>query len=65
MPKYPDIHVTLTGENGNAYAVIGAVRSALRRNKVSSEEIAAFANEAMSGDYDNVLTTCTNWVSVS
>ena len=32
--------------DGNAFAVLGVVRKALRRNNVPEEEIEAFMNEA-------------------
>lgn len=63
-PRYPHITVQLTDEDGNAFFIISRVRVALKKNKVSSEEITAFANEAMSGDYQNVLSTCQKWVNV-
>ena len=65
MPKYPDIEVQLTGTDGNAFAIIGKVRQELQRNKVPRIEIDSFVSEAMSGDYDNVLITCMNWVDVN
>ena len=70
--KYPEIDVQLTGGDGNAFAIIGAVTKALRRARtadgqriVSQEEIAEFQREATSGDYDNVLATAMRWVDVS
>ena len=63
--KYPDIEVQLTGQDGNSFAIVGAVSKALRRGGVSSGEIEEFQEEAMSGDYDNVLQTCMRWVHVS
>jgi len=63
-PKYPDIAVQLTGENGNAFAIMGAVSKALRRNDVSKEEIDEYMQESMSGDYDNLLVTAVEWVDV-
>lgn len=63
-PKYPDITVELTGTDGNAYAIIGAVTRALRRAKVSQAEQDVFREEATSGDYDNVLQTAMRWVEV-
>lgn len=60
--KYPHIKVQLTGNDGNAFAVMGRVSQALRRAKVSSEEIHAFTAEAMSGNYDDLLATCMRWV---
>jgi len=62
--KYPNIQVQLTGQDGNAFNLISIVRSALRKNGVSSEEVSAFVKEATSGNYDNVLITCMNWVDV-
>lgn len=63
--RYPELEVQLTGENGNAMAVISAVCRALRRGGVPATEVTAFTEEAMSGDYDNVLRTCMRWVEVS
>ena len=64
-PKYPEIEVKLTGQDGNAFAILGAVSKALRDAKVSKEEQDQFMNEAMSGDYNHLLRTATSWVSVS
>lgn len=64
-PKYPNIEVQLSGEDGNAFAVVGAVRRALRLAGVSVEEMAAFQTEAFSGDYDHLLATVFEWVEVS
>ena len=63
-PKYPDITVQLTGCDGNAFALIGQVTQALRRAGVGDGEISDFRNQAISGDYNNVLTTCMAWVDV-
>lgn len=62
--KYPNIKVKLTGTDGNAFAVLGNVRQALRKAKVPSAEISTFLNEAMSGDYNHLLATCGKWVVV-
>lgn len=64
-PKYPDIEVQLSGEDGNAFAVMGAVTRALRRAGVPTDEVDEFRREAMSGDYDNVLRTAMRWVEVA
>ena len=63
--KYPTIKVRLTGKDGNAFAIIGAVSVALRSAKVPAAEVALFRAEAMSGDYNNVLAAAMNWVEVS
>lgn len=64
-PKYPEIHVQLTHQDGNAFFIIGRVRKALKDGGVSNEEIDAFTEQAQSGDYDNVLRTVMEWVSIS
>lgn len=64
-PKYPDIKVQLTGQDGNAFAIIGSVQRALRRAHIPAEEVEQFRNEAMSGDYSNVIVTAMLWVDVS
>lgn len=62
--KYPQISVQLTGEDGNAFMIIGRVLNALKRAGISIEEREQFKTEAMSGDYNNVLITCMKWVNV-
>ena len=61
-PKYPDISVQLSGQDGNAFAIIGSVSKALRRADVPKDEIQQFVKEATSGDYDNVIQTAMKWV---
>ena len=63
--KYPEIEVRLTGENGNAFAILGRVSATLRRAGVEKAERDAFYTEATSGDYDHLLQTVTKWVTVS
>jgi hypothetical protein len=47
----------MVGEEGNAFAVLGRVRRALRRAGVDDAEIARFSAEAMADDYDHLLAT--------
>ena len=63
-PKYPDVEVQLSGEDGNAFMLIGKTRRALKRHDVSDEEIEQFSTEATSGDYNNVIATIGRWVTV-
>lgn len=65
MSKFPNIEVQLSGEDGNAFSIIGRVAKAMRRGGIEKEEIDAFTKEATSGDYDNVLQTAMKWVEVS
>jgi Domain of unknown function (DUF4314) len=62
QPRYPDIQVQLTGEDGNAFAILGRTAAALRRAGVPQEEIDAYFAEATSGDYDHLLATTMAWV---
>lgn len=55
MPKYPNVHVRLLGEDGNAFSILGRVRQAMKRAGLSEDDIAAYHAEATSGDYDNLL----------
>lgn len=65
MAKYPEIEVQLSGEDGNAFSIIGRVCKAMRRADVPTSEIDAFRTEAMSGDYDHVLQTAMAYVEVA
>jgi len=63
--KYPDVTVPMTGEDGNAFAILGRVSGALRRHGVPKEEIEKFMKEAKSGDYDHLLATVMRTVNVT
>lgn len=63
-PKHPDITVTLTGQDGNAFAVLGRCREAARNAGLSEDEIANFMDEAMAGDYDHLLQTAMRWFEI-
>lgn len=62
--KYPGIRVQLTGRDGNAFMVMGLVQKAMQRAGVPKYEIDAYLQEAMSGDYDHLLSTTMQWVDV-
>ncbi len=64
MPKYPNVKVKLVGRDGNAFVIMGAVSSALRKAKVEKAEIDACMAEMTSGDYDHLLQTAMEWVDV-
>jgi hypothetical protein len=63
--KYPEVEVKLVGEDGNAFAIMGRVMAALKSAGVPKEEIDAYYAQSTSGDYDNLLRTATEWVSVA
>ena len=56
--------VKLIGEDGNAFAIMGRVRSALRKAGYSKEEINNYYEEATSGSYEHLLSVTTEWVNV-
>ena len=64
MPKY-EIKVQLSGNDGNAFAIMGSVKSALKKAGASKEEIDQYLSESMAGDYDNLLRVATDWVKVA
>jgi len=64
MPKY-NIEVQLTGNDGNAFAVMAQVTKALRNAGATPEELSQYQQESMSGDYDNLLRVAMEWVEVA
>jgi hypothetical protein len=64
-PKYPHVRVRLTGQDGNAFAILARVRNAMRKGGVSREEMAQYRKEATSGDYNNLLRVTMQWVEAS
>jgi hypothetical protein len=64
-PKYPHVKVQLSEREGNAFAILGRVQTAMRRAGIDSAERQAFYNEATSGDYDHLIQTCMRWVNVN
>lgn len=64
-PKYPHIKAQLTGKDGNAFAVLSTVQRALREGGVDKHELDEFWNQATSGDYNHLLSTCMEWVTVN
>jgi hypothetical protein len=63
VPKYSQIEVQLSGEDGNVFSILGKVQLALKRAGISHEEIQDFVKEAESGDYNKALQTCMEWVT--
>ena len=57
--------VQLTGEDGNAFFIMGRVAKELRRAGNAPEIVEAFQTEAMSGDYDHVLQTAMAYADCS
>jgi len=56
--------VKLTGEDGNAFAIMGTVAMALRKAGFSKEHIAKYYEESSSGDYDNLLRVAHKYANI-
>ena len=65
QPRYPNVRVQLSGKDGNAFSILGAIVRDLRKAGVPEDEVDAFTADAMSGDYANLLRTAMAWVEVS
>ena len=58
-----NVEVTLIGENGNAFAILGKVSKALKR--AGHKDLAAdYMKEATAGDYDHLLQVTMEYVVV-
>ncbi len=62
-PKYPNITVQLTGQDSNAFMILGLCRRAAKEAGLSQQEIDAFYQEATSGDHDHLIQTAMRWFS--
>jgi hypothetical protein len=63
-PKYPHITVKLTGNDSNAFMVLGLCQRAARVADLPKEEIDAFREEATAGDYNQLLQTAMRWFNI-
>ena len=62
--KYPEITVELSGQDGNAFMILGLCKRAMQRVLLPQEEIDKFMKEATSGDYNHLLATVMTWFDV-
>ena len=62
--RFPGIVVQLTGEDGNAFTVLGTVRRALKEGGVDAETISEFFADATKVGYDDLLATMMRRVTV-
>jgi len=63
IPKY-DVKVKLVGTDGNAFAIMGKVKRALKDAGATDEEVTQYLNDSQSGDYNNLLQVACKWVNV-
>lgn len=63
--KHPELKVKLTGMiEPNAFLILGLVGQALRIAKVPVPEVDQFYDEAMKGDFDNLMKVAHEWVEI-
>ncbi len=63
MSKQTGIKLKLVGTDGNAFAVMGAARYALRKHG-RNDLVEEFLEECTTGDYNHLLATCMEWFDV-
>ncbi len=62
-PRYPDIHIRL--RSNNPFALVSAVRLALRRSQVDPGEIHRFTKEALEiEEPQRMRKVCSDWAEV-
>lgn len=62
-PRYPDIHVRLHSDN--PFALVSAVRLAMRRLRIDDGEIDRFTEEALGNDEPQAMRrVCLDWARV-
>ena len=52
------------GQDGNAFMILGRVTAAMRKHGLDKDEITAYNEEATAGDYDDLLRTTAQWVTI-
>ena len=60
----PKPKVKLIGTDGNAFAIMGRVKEALRAAGAPRPVVDAYLERSMSGNYDNLLCTACEYVEV-
>ncbi len=62
-PRYPDIHIRL--RSNNPFALVSAIRLALRRSQVDPTEIHRFTEEALAHEEpQRMRQVCLDWAEV-
>ena len=55
---------TLVGVDGNAFCVMGYVANAMKKAKMTREEISEYQKDAMSSDYDHLLAVSAEMIEI-
>lgn len=57
-------HVELVGRDGNAFAILGRTREAMRKVGWTKAEICEATYDMINGDYDNLVRTVCDYCEV-
>lgn len=63
--RFPDVHVPLTGEDGNSFSIIARVGKALKKAGLRDEADAWYNDAALSPSYEALLDLVVRTVSTS
>ena len=58
------VDVQLSGNDGNAFAIMGACKKAASKANIEQSKVDKFISECMSGDYDHLIRTCMKYFNV-
>jgi hypothetical protein len=64
MPSITGVRVKLTGNDGNAFMVLGRVKNAMKHAGIARSIIDAYVAEATKGDYNDLLAATMRYVEV-
>ena len=56
------LEYSLIGVDGNAFAIIGYITRAMKKEGKNNESIEEYRKNAMSGNYDNLLCVSQNMI---
>ena len=57
--------IMISGNDGNAFSIMGRVKRALRKTGHTAEEIDQYIDDATSGDYGHLLAVTAEWADIS
>jgi hypothetical protein len=63
--RYPHIRIQLSGNDGNAFAILGRIGRAMRDGGVPVAQQELFMDIATRSDYDTLLQTAMLWFDVA
>jgi len=62
--QFAEIDVQLSGNDGNAFSIMGSVVRAIKRAGATEAQVAEYREASMAGDYDNLLQVALRTVNV-